>query len=104
MELARILAKDGEFNIITANPESYDVWRTFFEDYSEDGKLISGKVRIPINPLSRNDFYMHTMDEMISALEDAGLEIVSTKPIGTISTYPEQPLFVSVQGRRKGPK
>jgi len=98
IELARILKKGGVFNIITANPGSYEAWRNFFEHYTEEGKLISGKVNVPVNPLSRNDVYLHTMAEIKDSLENAGLTITETKSLGLISKYPNSPLFVSVQG------
>lgn len=99
-ELARVLKEGARFNIITTNPESYDVWRTFFEDYKEEGNMISGKVNIPVNPLSRNDFYMHTMNEMTGTLEQSGLIVESIKTIGTNTKYPDKPLFVSIQGSK----
>ena len=97
-ELARILKKGGIFNIVTTNPASYELWETFFEDYTKEGKMISGKVKIPINALSRNDFYMHTMSEMTEALEDAGLKIVSVNTLGTMPKHPDSPLFISIEG------
>lgn len=97
-ELARILKPGGTFNIITTNPNCYDLWRTFFENPREEGNMISGKVHIPINPLSRNDFYMHTMNEMTESLEHAGLEVGSVHALGTMPREPEKPLFVSIQG------
>lgn len=98
LELSRVLKRGGVFNIITTNPDNYDTWRTFFEDYTEDGKLISGKVNVPVNPLTRNDFYMHSKEEMINSFEKAGLKIVELEPLGTISMYSSKPLFISIQG------
>lgn len=63
-ELSRILKKNGGFNIITTNPDCYDVWKEFFENYPVDGKFLIGKFNVPINLMSRNDFYMHSMEEM----------------------------------------
>ena len=97
-ELSRVLKTGSKFNIITTNPDSYDVWKEFFEDYSVEGKLLIGKVNVPINPMSRNDFYMHTMEEMTVAFKNCGLEIESIKALGTMSKHPEKPIFVSIQG------
>ena len=101
LELSRILKKGGEFNIVTSNPGNYEAWRNFFENPREEGKLISGKVSVPVNPLTRNDIYMHTKQEMINSFEKAGLEIVRQQPLGTISKYPNNPLFISIQGVKK---
>jgi len=100
-ELARILKHDGKFNIITTNPESYDIWRTFFDNYTEDGKMISGKVNLPVTSLSRNDFYMHTMEDMLNSLKNAGLKVELTKSLGAMKSNPDTPLFVSIQGTHK---
>ncbi len=100
-ELARILKVGGRFNIITANPDAYDVWKEFYEDYTVEGKLLSGKVRVPINPMTRNDFYMHAHEEIIDSLQINSLEIVSVQPLGTMSTHSDKQIFVSIQGCRK---
>ncbi len=100
-ELARILKKEAAFNIVTTNPDSHHIWRSMFVDYTEHGNMISGKVNLPINPLTRNDFYMYTLKETTDALKEAGLEVDSIQTLGTISKHPEYPLFVSIQGRKK---
>lgn len=97
-ELSRILKTDGKFNIITTNPDCYDAWKEFFEDYHIEGKLLIGKVNVPINPMSRNDFYMHSMSEMTEELKNCGLEITSVTALGIMSRHPDKPIFVSIQG------
>jgi SAM-dependent methyltransferase len=101
LELSRVLKKGGKFNIVTSNPDNYEAWRNFFENPIEEGKLISGKVSVPVNPLTRNDIYMYTKQEMINSFEKAGLEIIRLQPLGTISKYPNNPLFISIQGAKK---
>lgn len=97
-ELSRILKTNRKFNIITTNPDYYGVWKEFFEDYRIEGKLLTGKVNVPINPMSRNDFYMHSMSEMTEELTNCGLEITSITALGIMSKHPDKPIFVSIQG------
>lgn len=94
-ELARILKPDGRFLIITANPGADKLWEGFFIEYSKKGKVIDGKVRIPINPLSRNIIFQHTLKEITDALKNTGLEIEKTQTFGK-----EQDLFIAVHGRK----
>ena len=81
-ELYRILEKDGHFMIITVNPAEYDEWLSYYEESAEDDKKVIGKAHVPINPLSRNIFYKHSMDDLTGSLTQNGLEIDSIENFG----------------------
>lgn len=100
-ELARVLKESAVFNIITANPESYHVWENSFTNYTKDAKKIVGQARMPVNPLSRNDFYLHTIEQIQQSLERNGLIVDKIEPLGIMSAYPDNPLFISIRGRKK---
>ncbi len=97
-ELARVLKADGKFLIITANPSQNDIWESFYFDRRKDGKKIVGKVNVPINPMSKNTFYQHTLDEIKEALVKSGLEIDEVRELGD---YGEgEKIFVAISGHK----
>lgn len=99
-ELSRVLKRSGEFLIITADPDAYDLWESFFETSEKEGKRIVGKINIPVNPLAKNVFYQHTLQEMTTALTAAGL---TTTSIDKLAIPPEvtaltDVLFIAIRG------
>ncbi len=97
-ELARILKPQGKFLIVTADPTVYDAWEAFYESPEKIGKRLSGKVNIPVNPLSKNIFYQHALEEMRTALETAGLEITQVEKLGAHFTEDDEKLFIVIEG------
>ena len=39
IEMARVLKPEGHFIIVTANPQTYDIRRSFYSTYEEKAKL-----------------------------------------------------------------
>lgn len=95
LEMARILKPGGSFLIITANPAADHLWESFFTDYSKNGKIIDGTVQIPINPLSRNIIFQHTLEEITGALQKAGLNVEKIETFGK-----KEKLFINIQGTK----
>ncbi|MFA7252665.1 MAG: class I SAM-dependent methyltransferase [Candidatus Paceibacterota bacterium] len=100
-ELARVLKAGGNFLISTANPNSLDIWRTWYFDAIEDDKKIDGGVNVPVNPMSRNVFYKHTIEEIKSHLTKHGLEITKEEEFGFIEPSFDRPLFINFFGCKK---
>lgn len=101
-ELARILKPGGNFLISTANPSSYDTWESLFFDYSKESKKIDGKVRIPINPLSRNVFYLHSLKEITKTLTQNHLKIESVEEFGyKKEKYKDVAFFINIIGQKQ---
>lgn len=103
-ELSRILKSGGNFLICTANPDAYNNWRSRFEeDVKEDDESIDGKVYVPINPLSRNLFFKHSMKKMLDCFERNNLIIDKTINNGIFDSLngPEVHLFVNFFGHKK---
>ncbi len=98
-ELSRILKLKGKFLIITANPEAYEVWESFYYDHKKEGKRISGKVKVPINPLSSSIFYEHTPYEIKQSLESNSMQILKIDKLGIIDKV-QQKLFLAIAGER----
>jgi ubiquinone/menaquinone biosynthesis C-methylase UbiE len=97
-EMARVIKRGGNYLISTANPESNAIWESFFADFKRDGKLIDGKINIPVNPLTRNTIYQHTLLEIRTALEKAGLTVEREEPFG----HPDKPeeIFINITGTK----
>lgn len=99
-ELQRILKLQGKFLIVSANPDAYDIWESFYELPQKEGKKLVGKVNIPVNPLSRNTMFQHSQLEIRNALESAGLQITYIKYMGLHSEKFTKPIFVVIEGSK----
>ncbi len=100
-ELSRVLKPGGKFLICTANPGAYKEWASRFDkDAKVDEKVIDGMVYVPINPLSRNLFFKHTMEEMLDAFTRNNL-IVDRTELNGIFDRSTIPLFINFFGHKK---
>jgi len=97
-ELARILKSGGRFLIITANPNDYKTWESFYFDHDQDEKKIIGKVNVPVNPMSKSIFYKHSLDDITEALNKAGLKIDKVKGFAHMDEQHEAGLFIEIEG------
>ncbi|MBP6888784.1 MAG: class I SAM-dependent methyltransferase [Candidatus Pacebacteria bacterium] len=80
-ELSRVLKSEGKVLIITSNPETHDAWESLFTG-TKEGKKLDGEVKLPTGKMTRNVFFLHTKEDIVSSLEKAGFEITSTKNFG----------------------
>lgn len=99
-ELSRILKTDGVFLISTANPDSYHHWQGMFSDAETTDKVIDGKAHIPVQSLSRNRFYKHTIEEITQALESCGLVVEHISNFGNVEHFGPGGLFINIYGRK----
>lgn len=99
-ELARILKPQGKFLIITANPATYNVWKTFFTNMKENRIMFTGRIAMNQNFMSRNDFYLHPLEDITKALEDSQLVIDETESFGYKEEYADDGLQVCFKGHR----
>lgn len=97
-ELNRVLKKNGKFLIITADPEGYKAWEALFSNYKKDDEKIIGKVRIPVNPLSKNVFYFHPWQSLKESFDKAALVITKTEVFGLDKDNTGFNYFMSVYG------
>ncbi len=100
-ELARILKPGGSFLIITANPNSDQVWEHFFKDPEKEGKKLIGRIATLNGELSKSVIYQHTLKEMTEALETRGLVVDSTEGFGAKEEFKDDGLFVSIMGHKR---
>ncbi|HEU0081161.1 MAG TPA: class I SAM-dependent methyltransferase [Candidatus Paceibacterota bacterium] len=100
-ELSRVLKSGGKFLICTASPDAYEEWDARYDaDAKRDGKVIDGRVYVPINPLSRNIFFKHSIEEIMSAFTKNGLVVDKTELNG-IFDRSKIPLFINFFGHKK---
>lgn len=70
-ELNRILKPGGNFAIVTANPETYELWLSWHINPQVRGKEVKGDMK----HLSGHQMYLHSMNELKESLDQAGLKI-----------------------------
>lgn len=99
-ELARVLTSGGKFLIITANPDRYEIWKEFFEGDQEEENVLIGKVNTPVVPLSKNIFYMHSLEAIRKSLEDGGFNIEKIEELTDLSKDPSNKLFIQIRGEK----
>lgn len=100
-ELSRVLKPDGSFLISTANPEAYAYWEGMFDkDATITEKKIDGKVNIPVQSLSRNIVFKHTIEEIRNSLERAGLQITNQFDFGGKEKFGNHGLFINFEGTK----
>jgi ubiquinone/menaquinone biosynthesis C-methylase UbiE len=97
-EMARVLKPSGQFVIITANPAAEKKWESFYQEGTDDGKRIVGKIDLAVSPLSRSTFYRHSREEIIGALTAAGLKVEEET---TFRKSDDGDLFVRVMGMKE---
>ncbi|MBU1292932.1 class I SAM-dependent methyltransferase [Patescibacteria group bacterium] len=99
-EMSRILKPQGKFLIVSANPSAYETWESFYENPQKEGKKLVGKVNIPVNSLSKNIMYQHSLEEIRSALQDAGLHVSLIKYMGAKLEELRDPIFIVIGGTK----
>lgn len=80
-ELFRVLKSGGKVLIITSNPETHDAWESLFTG-TKEGKKLDGSVKLPTGKMTRNVFFLHNQDEIITSLEKGGFKIESVDKFG----------------------
>jgi ubiquinone/menaquinone biosynthesis C-methylase UbiE len=110
-ELSRVIKNSGNFLIITANPNSYDIWESFFDISKKDKNMFVGVNKILLNPnddpnnykfaqISQNTFYTHTLDEIEKALEKNDLKIDSVEEFGILPVTSNKKIFLKITGHK----
>lgn len=99
-ELSRVLTDDAPFLIVTANPDAYLAWKAFYPDAKLTGKKLEGTMQLG-EALSRDVLYLHTFNEIKSAIQNVGLTIERTETFLPAKDFPEMKLLISIEGRKK---
>jgi ubiquinone/menaquinone biosynthesis C-methylase UbiE len=96
-QMKRVLKPGGNFLIITANPESYDIWRGQYAESEVVGKKLSGVVRFVDKADLKDTLYLHTLEDIQKALESAGLRVDG---ISTFREVQDQAVYLEIHGQR----
>lgn len=96
-ELSRVLKSGGKFWIHTADNDALEIWKSFYVNPIIDNKKILGEVRVPVNNMSINTFFLHTNQQIVDSLQKVGLKVLKTTKLGTID---KGTLFVVFEGEK----
>ncbi len=97
-EMSRVLTEDGQFLIVTANPDAYVAWKSFYPDAKVSGKKLEGTMQLG-DALSRDVLYLHSFYEIQESLRKAGLMIETTETFLPAKDF-ELKLLISIQGKK----
>lgn len=96
-ELSRVLRENGCFLIVTANPEAYTAWKSFYPDATITGKKLEGTTQVG-EALSRDVLYLHTLEELKDSFQNVGLNIEHNETF--LKAKDSSKLLISIQGKR----
>lgn len=98
-ELSRVLNVNGQFLLVTANPDAYLGWKAFYSDAKITGKKLEGTMHLG-EALSRDVLYLHTFEEIKASLQNVGLTIDNIATFLQVKDSPELKMLISIQGRK----
>lgn len=98
-EVSRILKPGGAFLIITGHPDSYDLWRSFFQNLEEKDNKLIGTFALDGGTIY-NIIFIHTDDDLTQSLESAGLTIDSKVGMGYKKKHDDQGIFIAIKGHK----
>lgn len=99
-EMDRILKPNGKFMIITANPETYNIRKTFYKSYKIENNLLIGDFDLGDGEiLTETTLYLHTLEAMKKAITSSGLVIDNTDRLGKGKDAPNG-LYILFSGHK----
>lgn len=98
-ELSRVLQPKGNFLIITANPESYNLWKSLYTEIKIEGRRFEGKMKIQEKSAAHDIWYLNTLHEITNSLHSAGLNVHSIETFRAIDISKDQKLLISICGQ-----
>ena len=88
-EIARVLKPRGRFLIITASPDAYHVWESYFNnpERTKDGKMTEGRYNLSsahtfTNSFIKNTCYWHSKKDILDPLTRYSFETKEIKQFG----------------------
>jgi len=99
-EMWRVLKPQGNFLIVTANPETYEERKTFYKSYTEKDGLLTGTFDLGNGKvLTNSTLYLHGKRRIENAISQSGLSIDSIERIGQVESY-KQGLYLAIKGHK----
>jgi SAM-dependent methyltransferase len=99
-EMSRVLKAEGRFLIITANPSAYSLWKELYATTRTEGSRLDGTVQLADRSVVHEVLYLHTLEEILSSLRDAGLDVEETETFRPSERAGGQHSFISIRGKR----
>lgn len=100
---SRVLNSGGSLLIITANPDAYAAWKSFYRDAKFTGKKFEGTMQL--GEVSSYDvLYLHTFEEIRDSFRDAGMHIEKTETFLQMKDSARFELLISIQGTKSVPR
>ncbi len=99
-EMWRVLKPEGNFLIVNANPETYNVRRTFYKSYKEKKGLLIGTFDLDNGKILTNStLYLHSKKRIEDAVKKSGLTIDSIEKLSKAKDY-KNGLYLAIQGHK----
>jgi ubiquinone/menaquinone biosynthesis C-methylase UbiE len=99
-EMYRILKPGGHFLIITANPETYKIRKTFYKSFKEYNNYLVGTFDLGKGKILTNTtLYFHTKKKIVEAIKNSKLIIDKIDKLGLEDTY-QDGLNISIMGHK----
>jgi ubiquinone/menaquinone biosynthesis C-methylase UbiE len=96
-ELARVLKTEGNFLIISANPDAYTQWTKNYEKPSIEGSKFEGKMKLSDGSMATETLFLHSREEILGALKDEELKVHC---VNTFRDSGPHPLFIQIEGQK----
>lgn len=88
-EMARVLVKGGNFLVVTANPQTYDVRKSFYKRYEEREGFLIGDFDLGNDKyLTNTTLYYHSKENILNAIVKGGLKMNKVETSGLTKQYP----------------
>jgi ubiquinone/menaquinone biosynthesis C-methylase UbiE len=101
VEMHRILKINGNFLIITANPETYEVRKTYYKELKDYGNYLVGTFDLGNGKyLTNTTLQLHTKEQMVDSIIASGLKIDSIETFGLFEDDPRG-MYIDIRGHKE---
>lgn len=90
-ELSRVIKDEGSFLIVTADPAQYTAWTDRYQNKKFEGTVFTGSNSFADGSSSQDVLALHSLEKIVSALEDNGLHVSATETFRS---------FIAISGQK----
>jgi SAM-dependent methyltransferase len=99
-EMSRVLEPGGRCLVVSANPEAYAEWMELYVNKSREGKRFEGDLQLGGRVVDHDVLYLHSLDEILSALKLAKFEVTALEPFRRPVQAQVQGYLIAIEGIR----
>jgi SAM-dependent methyltransferase len=99
-EMARVLKPGGHFFMVTANPDSYELWIDFYSETNLVGKRLEGISRQGEQPATKDVLFLHTNADITSTFNSNGLIFRKTSLFREHATKKDCRYYLAFEGQK----